>query len=254
MRRVLAVLLVLGSTLGLAACRRPPSRGRVLALGLAVFSKDAAGKQVPGQATAGFLAPGGKTWRHGTLTRPREQRLPQAARVLPAARRLRPAERGGHRGRAQAVAAGHRTRRCSGRPTSGAASRGSATPRSPTSSATASRRSWWPPTTRASSPSSGPTARAATPRRSSTASRTPSCTRSRWATSTATASARSTRRRASRTGSTARRSPARSCATCPRAARGARCSPISATATPRRSWSRTWTGTARTSSTPPSRR
>ena len=70
MRRVLAVLLVLGSTLGLAACRRPPSRGRVLALGLAVFSKNAAGKQVPGQATAGFLAPGGKTWRHGTLTDP----------------------------------------------------------------------------------------------------------------------------------------------------------------------------------------
>jgi len=70
MRRVLAVLLVLGSTLGLAACRRPPSRGRVLALGLAVFSKDAAGKQVPGQATAGFLAPGGKAWRHGTLTDP----------------------------------------------------------------------------------------------------------------------------------------------------------------------------------------
>ena len=70
MRRILAALLVLGSTLGLGACRRPPSRGRVLALGLAVFSKDAAGKQVPGQATAGFLAPGGKTWRHGTLTDP----------------------------------------------------------------------------------------------------------------------------------------------------------------------------------------
>jgi hypothetical protein len=70
MRRAVAVLLILGSTLGLEACRRPPSRGRVLALGLAVFSKDAAGKQVPGHATAGFLAPGGKTWRHGTLTDP----------------------------------------------------------------------------------------------------------------------------------------------------------------------------------------
>ena len=68
MRRVLAALLVLVSTLSLAECRRAPSRGRVLALGLAVFSKDAAGKQVPGQATAGFLAPGGKAWRHGTLT------------------------------------------------------------------------------------------------------------------------------------------------------------------------------------------
>jgi len=69
MRRVLAVLLVLGPALLLADCRRPPKRGRVLALGLAVFSKDAAGRQVPGQATAGFLAPG-KTWRHGTLTDP----------------------------------------------------------------------------------------------------------------------------------------------------------------------------------------
>jgi hypothetical protein len=68
MRRAVAVLLILGSTLGLAACRRPPKSGHVLALGLAVFSKDAAGKQVPGHATAGFLAPGGKAWRHGTLT------------------------------------------------------------------------------------------------------------------------------------------------------------------------------------------
>jgi hypothetical protein len=67
-RRVVAVLLIMGMAPGLAACRRVPSRGRVLALGLAVFSKDAAGNQVPGHATAGFLAPGGKTWRHGTLT------------------------------------------------------------------------------------------------------------------------------------------------------------------------------------------
>ena len=70
MRRVLAALLVLGPALGLADCRRPPKRGRVLALGLAVFSKAPDGRQVPGQATAGFLAPGGKTWRHGTLTDP----------------------------------------------------------------------------------------------------------------------------------------------------------------------------------------
>jgi hypothetical protein len=70
MRRVVAAVLVLGSTLCLADCRRAPSRGRVLALGLAVFSKDAAGRQVPGQATAAFLAPGGKAWRHGTLTDP----------------------------------------------------------------------------------------------------------------------------------------------------------------------------------------
>ena len=70
MRRALAALLVLGAALGLDGCRRPPAKGRVLALGLAVFSKDAAGRQVPGQATAGFLAPGGKSWRHGTLTDP----------------------------------------------------------------------------------------------------------------------------------------------------------------------------------------
>jgi len=69
MRRVLAVLLVLFSTLGLADCRRAPAKGRVLALGLAVFSKGPDGKQVPGEATAAFLAPG-KTWRHGTLTDP----------------------------------------------------------------------------------------------------------------------------------------------------------------------------------------
>jgi hypothetical protein len=42
----------------------------VLALGLAVFSKGPDGRQIPGQATAGFLAPGGKAWRHGTLTDP----------------------------------------------------------------------------------------------------------------------------------------------------------------------------------------
>jgi hypothetical protein len=70
MRRVAAAVLVLGSTFCLADCRRTPSRGRVLALGLAVFSKDAAGRQVPGQATAAFLAPGGKSWRRGTLTDP----------------------------------------------------------------------------------------------------------------------------------------------------------------------------------------
>jgi hypothetical protein len=68
MRRVVVAVLVLGPALGLADCRRAPSRGRVLALGLAVFSKDAAGRQVPGKATAGFLAPGGKAWRHGALT------------------------------------------------------------------------------------------------------------------------------------------------------------------------------------------
>ena len=70
MRRFVVAVLVPCATLCLADCRRAPSRGRVLALGLAVFSKDAAGRQVPGHATAAFLAPGGKAWRHGTLTDP----------------------------------------------------------------------------------------------------------------------------------------------------------------------------------------
>jgi hypothetical protein len=69
MRRLLAVLLVLGSTLALADCRRAPAKGKVLAMGLAVFTKGADGKQVPGDATAAFLAPGG-SWRHGTLKDP----------------------------------------------------------------------------------------------------------------------------------------------------------------------------------------
>jgi len=68
MRRLLVVLLILDIAPALPACRRAPTRGRVLALGLAVFSKDASGRQVPGLATAGFLAPARKAWRHGTLT------------------------------------------------------------------------------------------------------------------------------------------------------------------------------------------
>jgi hypothetical protein len=39
----------------------------VLAPGLAAFSKSPEGKQVPGAATAGFLAPGGKARRHAGL-------------------------------------------------------------------------------------------------------------------------------------------------------------------------------------------
>jgi hypothetical protein len=70
MTRALAALLVLGPALGLADCRAAPSRGRVLALGLALFSKDASGRQVPEAATAGFLAPGRKGWRHGSLSDP----------------------------------------------------------------------------------------------------------------------------------------------------------------------------------------
>lgn len=74
MRRTVRTLLVAGmacAVMGaLSSCRRTPTRGRVLAFGLAVFSKAPDGRQVPGQATAGFLAPGGKAWRHGTLTDP----------------------------------------------------------------------------------------------------------------------------------------------------------------------------------------
>jgi hypothetical protein len=72
-RTALSLLAVLAGALALQAgwaCRRVPERGRVLALGLAVFSKGPDGGQIPGQATAGFLAPGEKTWRHGTLTDP----------------------------------------------------------------------------------------------------------------------------------------------------------------------------------------
>jgi FG-GAP-like repeat len=69
-RRLLLVLLVLGIAPALPGCRHAPTRSRVLALGLAVFSRDAAGRQVPGQATAAFLAPGRETWRHGTLRDP----------------------------------------------------------------------------------------------------------------------------------------------------------------------------------------
>jgi hypothetical protein len=57
-------------SVALPGCRRAPARGRVLALGLAVFSQDGAGRQVPGQATARFLAPGRPSWRHGALRDP----------------------------------------------------------------------------------------------------------------------------------------------------------------------------------------
>jgi hypothetical protein len=67
LRTLVLAALACGAALP-AGCRREPARGRVLALSLAVFSKDAAGRQVPGHATAGFLAPGKGAWRHGTLT------------------------------------------------------------------------------------------------------------------------------------------------------------------------------------------
>jgi hypothetical protein len=74
MRGTLRTLIVAGlaggALVAASGCRGAPQRGRVLALGLAVFSKDAAGRQVPGLATAGFLAPARKAWRHGALTDP----------------------------------------------------------------------------------------------------------------------------------------------------------------------------------------
>ena len=70
MRRPLIALLAFSLAAPLASCQGVPSKGRVLALGLAVFSKDAAGKSVPGQATAAFLAPADKAWRHGKLVDP----------------------------------------------------------------------------------------------------------------------------------------------------------------------------------------
>jgi hypothetical protein len=74
MRRVVAAVVVAVvvavALLAHLDCRRTPSRGRVLALSLAVFSKDASGRQVPGHATVGFIAPGRKAWRYGTLSDP----------------------------------------------------------------------------------------------------------------------------------------------------------------------------------------
>jgi hypothetical protein len=69
-RTLLATAIACAVTGALPSCRQTPRHGRVLALGLAVFSKDAVGHQVPGRATAGFLAPGEKAWRHGTLSDP----------------------------------------------------------------------------------------------------------------------------------------------------------------------------------------
>jgi hypothetical protein len=70
-RRAWAALLMVTGACGLAGCRRVPTQGRALALSLAVFTKDAAGRQIPGPATAGFLAPDHGRWRHGTLTDPK---------------------------------------------------------------------------------------------------------------------------------------------------------------------------------------
>jgi hypothetical protein len=70
MRRVVAVLALVAAAFAHVECRRPPARGRVLALSLAVFSKDAAGRAAPGHATAGFLEPATAAWRHGSLSDP----------------------------------------------------------------------------------------------------------------------------------------------------------------------------------------
>ncbi len=71
MRRRSAVVIVVVLACALAVSwfgrRRAPKRGRVLALALAVFSEGPDGSQVPGQATAGFLASARGQWRHGVL-------------------------------------------------------------------------------------------------------------------------------------------------------------------------------------------
>jgi hypothetical protein len=65
------LVAVAGLTCSLAVssfgCRRTPKHGRALAMGLAIFTKSPEGRQVPGQATAGFLAFDRGQWRHGTL-------------------------------------------------------------------------------------------------------------------------------------------------------------------------------------------
>jgi len=69
--RTLLVAGLAGALLGApSGCQRAPKRNRVLVLGLAVFSKAPDGRSVPGSATAGFLAPRGEAWRHGTLADP----------------------------------------------------------------------------------------------------------------------------------------------------------------------------------------
>ncbi len=70
LRRTLRVTVAVLCGLTAMGCGEPVPRGRVLAFGLAQFSKAPDGRQVPGAATAGFLAPAGLTWRHGTLADP----------------------------------------------------------------------------------------------------------------------------------------------------------------------------------------
>jgi hypothetical protein len=73
-KRFHAVLALTAAAAWLApvtgGCRRVPTHGRALALALAVFTQDADGRQIPGAATAGFLAFDGKRWRHGSLEDP----------------------------------------------------------------------------------------------------------------------------------------------------------------------------------------
>jgi hypothetical protein len=70
MRQTLVVLLAAAVVNGTPGCRRQPRSGRALTLALAVFEKSPEGRQVPGQATAGFLAFDRGRWRHGTLRDP----------------------------------------------------------------------------------------------------------------------------------------------------------------------------------------
>ncbi|HVO12908.1 MAG TPA: VCBS repeat-containing protein [Vicinamibacteria bacterium] len=67
--RTVALVVLCGVACSLCAsgCRRAPRSAHTLALGLALFTTDPEGHQKPDRATAGFLAPDGARWRHGTL-------------------------------------------------------------------------------------------------------------------------------------------------------------------------------------------
>jgi hypothetical protein len=70
MRRATVALVAAAAVTATLVCHRPPRSGRALALGLAVFDKSPEGRQVPSQATAGFLTFDRGRWRHGALRDP----------------------------------------------------------------------------------------------------------------------------------------------------------------------------------------
>ncbi|MEW6336753.1 MAG: FG-GAP repeat domain-containing protein [Acidobacteriota bacterium] len=79
------LVLVLAATWGLVSsgCRHPEPRGMVLAMGLAVFTTAPDGRQVPGAATAAFLAPAPGEWKYGTLADPNSNVFHKALAYCP---------------------------------------------------------------------------------------------------------------------------------------------------------------------------